>query len=408
MTAVQHRDLRGGQSPWEKDLSRTDYPPLSSDLRCDVAVIGGGVSGALLAEALSSRNLQVVVLDRRGIARGATAASTAMVEFELDNPLIQLSKDIGRERAERIYRRSLRVVSDLLAKIERLGIECEQSPRETLYLCGDKLDAHEMTEEVEARRAISIPSQYLLRPEIFDQFGIERDAAILSSGSMQLNPVCLTEGLIRCAVSNGAKVFEHEEFTGFDTGKRTVTVRTKSGYAIEAQHLVFATGYEIPDCVPRDGYKVVSTWAIMTGPQGKLWPREVMITEASEPYLYVRSEGKRVIAGGEDEQAGDSATRANCFAEKTAAIQQKLKTMLPYLDVKAEFAWTGAFGITGDGLPLSGKIPGYPRCHALMGFGGNGTTFSELGAQIIAGDILGEPDPDADLFSFGDAPGMPP
>lgn len=408
MTAVQYRDLRGGKSPWEKDLSRATFSPLSSDLRCDVVIVGGGVSGALLAEALSSRKLQVILLDRRGIARGATAASTAMVEFELDNPLIELSKDIGRERAECIYRRSLRVVSDLLAKIERLGIECEQSPRETLYLCGNKLDPQGMADEVEARRAISIPSKDLSQSEILEQFGIKRDAAILSSGSAQLNPVRLTEGLIRCAVSNGAKIFEHEEFTGFDTGKKSVTVRTKSGHAIEAQHLVFATGYEIPDCVPRAGYKIVSTWAIATKPQQKLWPREVMITEASEPYLYVRSDGRRVIAGGEDEQAGDSVTRAGLFTEKTVMIEQKLKTMLPHLDVKTDFAWTGAFGITADGLPLIGKVPGYPRCYALMGFGGNGTTFSELGAQIITSDILGEPDPDANLFSFDDVPGMPP
>jgi glycine/D-amino acid oxidase-like deaminating enzyme len=405
---VQHRDLRGGESPWEKDLSRSTYPRLSSDLRCDVVIVGGGISGALLAETLSSRKLKVVVIDRRGIARGATAASTAMVEFELDNPLIQLSKDVGRERAERIYQRTLRAVSDLLAKIERLGVECEQSPRETLYLCGDKLDPHQMAEEVEARSAISIPSKYLSRFEILEQFGIERDAAILSSGSAQLNPVRLTEGLIRCAVSSGAKIFEHEEFTDFEADKKSVTVRTKSGHAIEAQHLVFATGYEIPDCVPHDGYKIVSTWAITTLPQEKLWSREVMITEASEPYLYVRSDGKRVIAGGEDEQDGDGATRADRFTEKTAAIQQKLKIMLPHLDVKAEFAWTGAFGITGNGLPLIGKVPGYPRCYALMGFGGNGTTFSELGAQIITGDILGEPDPDANLFSFDGVPGMPP
>lgn len=102
-------------------------------------------------------------LSSTGIVRGATAASTALVEFELDNPLIKLTKDIGRERAERVYRRSLRAVSDLLRKTQRLGISCEQSPRETLYLCGELLDPREMASEVEARQIISMPSDFLSR-----------------------------------------------------------------------------------------------------------------------------------------------------------------------------------------------------------------------------------------------------
>jgi glycine/D-amino acid oxidase-like deaminating enzyme len=405
---VEHRDLRSGESPWEKDFAKRSDTPVIADLKCDIAIVGGGVSGALLAEALSAHGFSIVVVDRRGVARGATAASTALVEFELDNPLTQLISDIGRERAERIYCRSLQSVSNLLKKLERLGIDCQQLPRETLYLCGDILNPNAMAEEVEARREISLPSEYLPRSSILDQFGIKRDAAILSSGSAQLNPVLLTQGLIAHAKQRGAQIFEGDEIVQFDAHSDSVTAYTKSNRAIEAKYLIFATGYELLNSIPRSGFQVVSTWAMQTISQEKLWPREVMISEASEPYLYIRAHGNKVIVGGEDEPTGNAGTRKFNFEEKIAAIQDKLRTMLPQLNVKAEYAWTGAFGKSDLAIPRIGKIPGYPRCYSVMGFGGNGTTFSEIAAQIITNELIGTPDPDAALFAFEEPALTPP
>jgi glycine/D-amino acid oxidase-like deaminating enzyme len=41
-----------------------------------------------------------------------------------------------------------------------------------------------------------------------------------------------------------------------------------------------------------------------------------------------------------------------------------------------------------------------PNCYAVLGYGGNGFTFSVIAAQTIAGSVGGQPDPDAELFDF--------
>jgi glycine/D-amino acid oxidase-like deaminating enzyme len=126
-----------------------------------------------------------------------------------------------------------------------------------------------------------------------------------------------------------------------------------------------------------------------------------MITDAEDPYLYVRSTtDRRVLAGGEDETFGGGKMRKEVLAEKSAAIQQKLAKMLPNLDVAIDFSWTGAFGMSVTGLPLIGKIPGFPRCYAVMGFGGYDTTFSQIATDLITADITGAPEAVADLFAF--------
>lgn len=70
------------------------------------------------------------------------------------------------------------------------------------------------------------------------------------------------------------------------------------------------------------------------------------------------------------------------------------------LDTMARFAWSGSFGVTGTGLPIIGSVPGHPRIHAVMGYGGNGITFSQIACEIVSASITGAQDADADLFAF--------
>jgi glycine/D-amino acid oxidase-like deaminating enzyme len=108
----------------------------------------------------------------------------------------------------------------------------------------------------------------------------------------------------------------------------------------------------------------------------------------------------RVIAGGEDEEFSDDEKRDALLPNKILAIKRKLKKLLPALNAEPKFAWTGCFGASSTGLPAIGAIPGAARCFAVMGYGGNGITFSAIAAQLIQRAIMGVPDPDADLFAF--------
>ena len=49
-----------------------------------------------------------------------------------------------------------------------------------------------------------------------------------------------------------------------------------------------------------------------------------------------------------------------------------------------------------------GRILAFSRCYAVMGYGGNGITFSMLAAQLPTSEIAGRKDPDAELFRFPD------
>ncbi|WP_309163783.1 FAD-dependent oxidoreductase [Pelagibacterium sp. H642] len=114
---------------------------------------------------------------------------------------------------------------------------------------------------------------------------MERDGAILSQGNLALDPVKLTTGLLTRAAERGARIYAPEEAADFVHSSNGVTVRTKSGRAISASHVVLATGYELTDIVKEDRHRIISTWAIATGrqPKSALVPGEPLIWERPIP-----------------------------------------------------------------------------------------------------------------------------
>ncbi|MBN9022589.1 MAG: FAD-binding oxidoreductase [Rhizobiales bacterium] len=400
--ATQHRDLRTGRTYWQsRPMPRVPHRPLTGDLSTDVLVIGAGISGALMAEALSATH-KVVIVDRRGPVMGSTPAGTALVEYEVDTPLIQLAEQIGMPKAVRAWRRSALAVHALAAKTRDLGIAADLRPADNLYLAGDVLDADGLRAECEARRHAGLETLYLGRKALKDRFGIGRAAGLLAHGDMALDPRRLTAGYLNVALGRGAAMHAPVEVTDIDTDGDGATALTAGGLAIRARAIVFCTGYEMPKWVPQGRHQVISTYAIATRPQPRsLWPEDCMIWEASDPYLYLRSSPDgRVICGGEDEEFADEEARDALIDRKAATIARKLKRLMPQLDTTPEFAWAGAFGSTATGLPSIGPVPGMRHCHAVLGFGGNGITYSRIAADIVGAELAGHPDPDADLYAF--------
>lgn len=400
---MKQLDLRTGRPVWfAYRAPRVPAAALVRDVAADAVVVGMGISGAMIAEALSAIGMTVIAIDRRGPLRGSTPATTALVQFEIDQPLTKLSLIIGKARAERAWVRSRLAIDGLKARIAELGIECGLTERRSIYLAGDVLSPPELRKEAEARRAAGLYATYLTRPDLAERYGVDRAGAIESHGNLSLDPRRLTAGLWLAALGRGARAYAPVEAVSFAHSAQGVEVGTAGGPIIRAGICILATGYELAGPVPRDGHRIISTFAIATRPQPRLlWPHRAFFWEAADPYLYLRStDDGRVICGGEDEDFSDEARRDALIPAKTERIAAKLKQLMPRIDPTPEFAWAGAFGATGTGLPIIAAVPRKPRIVAVMGYGGNGITWSRIAAERIASLAQGQDDRDADLFGY--------
>jgi glycine/D-amino acid oxidase-like deaminating enzyme len=391
---TEQADLRGGRSPWFQQPRRAVRHDLNDSLKCDVLIVGAGITGSLMAERLTRQGLNVVIVDRELPGRGSTAASTSMLLWELDRSLRELTDICGFERASRVFLASLEAVNGLKSLISELGLHCELRARDSLYLAAGS-SASDLAEEHRLRRRAGLPGEWLDHAALLNVFGITRAGAIVSPGAADADPIQLAQGLLRIAVLRGARLFEAEAVE-FDASAGSVSALMADRHEIEARWLVLATGYVMPRIVRSTVQKVSSSWAIATAPQPeRLWKDGVLIWEDRKDYHYARTTAAgRIIIGGEDsDQAVEPDQRDRLIPEKAELLAQRLAALWPAADLDIEFRWSGAFDTTSDGMPLIGPVPGMKGIYAAYGYGGNGITFSFLAARLIGDLIAGSTSP---------------
>lgn len=398
------RDLRTGEPVWYGyKRPRVASEPLTGDLATEVLVVGAGISGAMIAEELSKAGLAVAMVDRRGVMKGSTPASTALVQHELDVPLTLLAEKIGQERAARAWRRCRLAVDALAGKIQGHGIACDFRPTESLYLAGRTLNGAGLERESAARRNAGLYSDYLTAAKLKAYYDFSNaGGALRCFGSFSVNPVQMTAGFLKLAEGRGMKIYHDVTVTAVTRQQKHLRIATAEGPVIKARYLVFACGYELPAQVTNRRHHVHSTYAFATKPQkaGK-WKELPLIWQADDPYLYLRATADgRIICGGEDDPFSDEAARDAALPGKIAILEKKLARLFPALDSSPDYAWAGAFGTSATGLPAIGPVKNLPGAYAAMAYGGNGITFSRVAAEMILGDITGCRDPDRDLFLF--------
>lgn len=399
--ATLKRDLRTGRSLWADSPGLGVHTrTLGKAISVDVAIVGAGISAAFMARELS-RDHSVAVLDRRPPLSGSTIASTALLQWEIDLPLTALSQRIGAASAKRAYLRSRRAIKDLKRIVVEERIVCGLYDKDTLYLAGDAYGHRALEAEADARAALGLESRYIRPADLRDRFGIDRTGAILSRGSASGDPARLAAGLLRRAAADGAGIYSPVEVLEAVSDPDGVTLLTDAGQPVRAGAVIFCCGYEFPKAVPTPGAEVISTWALASKPRTPCprWLKDTLLWEAADPYLYLRmSRDGRLIVGGEDEASSTAHADRAKLKRKCATIAEKLKRLLPMVEFDIDYSWAGAFGESSTGLPSIGPVPGMEHAWAVMGFGGNGITYSVIASQIVSSALRGKPDTDADLY----------
>jgi glycine/D-amino acid oxidase-like deaminating enzyme len=370
-------------------------------LKCDALIVGGGITGSLIAERLTRQGLDVIVIDREFPGRGSTAASTSMLLWEIDRPLTQLAEFYGFERATRAYHASLHAVRGLKSLVAELGLSCDMRDKDSLYLAAGPT-SRELIEEHALRQRANLPGDFLDHAMLLEHFGITRAGAIVSPDAADADPMLLAHGLLGIAVSRGARMFEAEA-VAFDAASHSVGAQLHDGHEIEARNVVLATGYVMPNIVHSSMHTVSSSWTVATAPQPQnIWNGGALIWEDSKPYLYARTTvSGRIIIGGEDSnEVVEPHARDALIPEKSRILSEKLEALWPRAQRDIAYRWAGTFDTTRDGLPLIGPVPAKHGVFAAYGYGGNGITFSFLAAQLIGGLIAGGTSPLIDDFAL--------
>lgn len=398
--------LRRGASIWlTPDARVTHYPPLRGHHDVDVAIVGAGMTGAMIAAVFADAGVRVMVVEARRAGHGSTAASTALLLQEPDYTLSSLARLYNRSRARRLWQLSHATTASFIKIIERFNVSCDLAKRDSIYYTFDRHAA--LTRDCQQRERAGFAGRLLDADAMRAITGMDNATGILTTGNARLNPVKACRGLLRAAVRKGARVFEESEVRRVRPAGSGVRLYCPHG-TIDAKQVVIATGYATKCFRPLAGrFRMRRTYVLVTD---RITPRmrrriglkDVMLWDTERPYHYVRwTDDGRLLLGGEDRPVKRGVSRGLQFAQAAQELRDYFATVLPPLNgVGIAGAWEGLFAVTPDGLPYIGPHRRYPRHAFALGYGGNGMSFAALAARVLLEQWRGIESADHQLFAF--------
>jgi len=379
------------------------YPSLDRDVTADVAIMGAGISGALVAWQLCNAGFSVVMADRRHAGMGSTAASTSLLQYEIDEPLNKLIEKAGEKNATRSYILCREAIYTLKNICRELNDDDLFQLKPSLQFASFKKHTADLKTEYELRKKIGFSLEFLDEKEICKKYGFKKPAALLSRDGAQADAYKITHRLLEKCISSGLRSYNHTDIINIRHHKKGIELITENKKKIKAKYLVIACGYESQQYIPQKLETLHSTYAIISEPMLKkdFWYKNSLIWETASPYIYLRTTAdNKIIIGGKDVPFTDPVKRDKQLTIKARELERSFFKLFPQIPFKTDFKWAGSFAATKDGLPYIGSIRQRPHTFFALGYGGNGITFSVIAAEIIRDLITGKNNPDAGIFSF--------
>ena len=378
--------LTNGNLLWSKENKILNtYPYLSKNIECDVLVIGGGITGAITSYFLYKEGFDVTVIEKNIIGYGSTLATTALLEYQIDEDLIKLKEIIGENSAKRIYE----LCYDAVYEMEKIckEIDCDFEIKDCVYYTNSLLNKQSMAREYKERKKAGFDVKFI------ENFSIPISSAILSSkSSAVIDPYLFTQKMFKYLKDKGVNIYESTRAENFDCQYDNVIVKTNNNFEIDASRVIFATGFETLKYIDTDIVNLVKTFTIVTNKQKGI-DTSYTARDTVSPYHYTRFYNDKIIYGGEDVKITNKMVDEEYLKKLTNNKHNKLYSSLvklyPDKDLDVEEAFAGTFADTIDTLPIIDEIPNMNNCFCNLGFGANGILYSVIGGEILKEAVKG-------------------
>ena len=375
------------------------YDYLTKDMDCEVAIIGGGVTGAILGHYFTKKNIDTVILEKGRIAHASSSITTSLLQYELDENADALMEMLSAEDIASAYELGLFALEELRDIIKSYGNKCYYKKVDCLLYSAKKDRVKQIVKEYEFRKKHGFDVSLL--DERNKDFDIDFEMALLShGGGAVLNPFLFAHMLIDENRDRGLRVYENSEAIKIDYNSEWATVICSYGKKVRCKKVILATGYNTERFVSRSFGTKYITYNLVSDPLniGKRFA-DTIFRDDNDPYHYFRTtHDGRVIFGGEDNLYADDIEMEKLSERSYDKLETTMLSTLKKYKPNVEYRTLGAFTTTKDNLGFIGVSPEHKNLWLCLGYGANGILFSMLGGYFLSELYIGNEHKGMNLF----------
>ena len=329
-------ELRSPEAFWLlKNGILNSYPKLQENTTCDIVVLGAGITGALITYALYNAGYNVVVIDKRDVANGSSAATTSMLQYEIDVPMNDLADMIGIPGAVECYRAGIESIDKLHKIVKEENIDCGFDMKESLQVAHSKKAVKALRKEFEMREQHGFDVMWLTSQEIDERYKMKSHPGILSTKGASIDAFQFAHGLFYNNHKRGMRIFDHTIVDDIKYEEGGVQLKTDDGYTVDAKKIVFCTGFETMQMFKKKYADIVTTFACVSEQNFNLFDTldDTLIWDTANPYIYMRTtDDKRLLVGGEDINYKYGPISEKVKNRKSAKLIKKLNKLFPEIN----------------------------------------------------------------------------
>ena len=377
-------------SLWRTNTDLPEFPTLVGDVRCDVLVVGAGITGLTTAFELTDRGFDVIVLEANRLLAGTTGGTTAKLTSQHGLIYDQLETRYGRKLAGQYADANAAGIETVASISDGLDVDPTFERRPAYVYAESESDRAAIEREARSARALDLPAT------VIDDVDAPVDAAVALrfDEQAQFHPGTYVAGLAGALRDRGCQIYERTRATGLDAGD-PCRVRTERGQ-VTADHVVAASLFPFSD---RGGYfarmhpsraYLLTVKLAAPGPTGMYYDKG-----GSTTFRSCTIDGRDLlIVGGlshkcheRDPVPAHRYERCEAFAREHFPVESVLHR------------WSAHDYVTHDRVPYIGSIgPISPNTYVATGFNKWGLTAGTAAGKIVSGLIEAGSHPWAEVF----------
>ena len=355
---------------WNQNVSMPQFPALQYDLKTDVLIIGGGLSGLLCAHRLQQAGVDYTLIEANRIGGGTSGHTTAKLTAQHGLIYHQVLAQYGLERAQMLLAANVAALEQYRKLAQ--AIDCDFQPKANYIYSSDP---QKLERELQALQKIGYAADFVEMLPL----PIEAAGAVRFADQAQFHPK-----KFMAALAEGLHIYEHtaaREVDGMD-------VITDHG-SIGAKKIIFATHFPILNRYGGYFLKMYQNRSYVLALERAALP-DGMYMGDGEDALSFRSYGDLLLLGG-------GAHRTGKQGGGWRALRAFARTHYP--DAIERYRWAAQDCIPLDGIPYIGRYAkGKQDLYVATGYNKWGMTTAMVAAQMLTDMILGKSSPYAPAF----------